>query len=87
MNSIKTKSRVVLLMFSLLFGTLGVIAPASALPTVTASNGGTYSLKNGVAITPITFTVAALANGQQCVPFRCGRTYHHTGAEPALLGL
>ncbi len=56
-------------MFSLLFGMLGVIAPASALPTVTASNGGTYSLKNGVAITPITFTVAALANGQTLTGF------------------
>jgi len=69
MSLIKARSRAMLVLFSLLVGSLGVIAPATALPTVSASNGGTYSLKNGVAITPITFTVAALANSQTLTSF------------------
>ncbi len=45
------------------------MAPAAANPTVTASGSGSYVLTRNAAITPITFTVANLAQGQTTVDF------------------
>lgn len=64
-----TKSRSILVVLGLLLSTFSLIAPASALPTVTASGGGNYTFKNGVAITPITFSTGNLANGQTLTGF------------------
>ena len=69
MITTKNKFRVFFVSIGLLFGLIGAVAPAAAVPTVTASNGGSYTLKNGVAITPITFTVTNLAAGQTLASF------------------